>query len=455
MSNKQQSQNKIAEVGLTDNGNLSADQERAEQQYSQMLEGVEQQAGVRLPDDVLIQIVQANSENMPDLQAREVVQKYRNAPAAQQPQMPVQQSVVPEIENPISQDQVLNIDSTVEESASPPGPMTMGSKYDGKHKKDHKQHLKGKGEKAEKANEIYHSIMREKGKDEPSSEEQASAAAIAWSQANKVMKKKAYFRGEEVTVLDSYRGMWGEELVRVSVNGHSLEIPREHIEVVSAEAIDPIHELHRFASLVSDDVETRAEIEANIQNLKTAKDITRRLITEGSLEENNLEELDNIHSSFENRIAQLERRLASDTTEEDKAYLADLPKFEIGHEISVSSFSREGSDWMSEVIEEMQTEAEGIDIEKLAYEDPIVLVSSLSQDIIGDAVAVKNLALERVNKIAGPLEEGLRRQVVSAYVESTENARRRALANVKDVARQDIEEQQKIANSIPDEGMFL
>jgi hypothetical protein len=300
--------------------------------------------------------------------------------------------------------------------------------------------------------------MRDRdGKGEPTKEEQASAAAIAWSQAKKHMKKKAYFRGEEAKVLDSYRGMWGEELVRLSVQGQTVDVPRDSVDFVDTEVIDPVAQLNEFVSHIPAEPETRSEILANIDNLKTAKDIAYKLVVEGSADIGYREEvrLDSIHDTCVQRIAELERRLAYDRTDEDNEYLESLPQYEIGHEVFASSFSRENSDWMDEVIEKMAAEAEEIDLDKLANEDPLVLVASLTDEVVANATAVRNLALERVSSIAGPLDPESKEWVVNTYLEKTEKARRSALAALKQEIHEEVQEQKKTANSVPDEGLFL
>lgn len=449
----------VAQTGIDDNGSLSIDQERAQSQYFDMLADIEGRAGVQLQDSQLMGLLTSVNENMSPQEATMIIQHYRNNPRQQQqaPQQPFE-PVVPEIENPVSQESMLNIDSTVPEAASAPNPNYTTAKYKGKHKKGEKKHLKGKGPKAEKANEIYHAMMRDRdGKGEPTKEEQASAAAIAWSQAKKHMKKKAYFRGEEAKVLDSYRGMWGEELVRLSVQGQTVDVPRESVEFVDTEVINPIEQLNEFVSHIPEEADTRSQILANIQNLKTAKDIAYRLVVEGSADFTHGDEvrLDLIHDKCAQRIADLERRLTSDMTDEDMSYLEELPKYEIGHAITGSDFSRDNSDWMDEVIEKMAAEVEEIDLEKLAHEDPLILVAGLTDEVIANATAVRSLAIERVSAVAGPLDPETKEQVVAVYVEKAEQARRRALSSMQQDAHQEIQEQQKTANSVPDEGLFL
>lgn len=456
MPNKKSKWKIVSEIGATDNGLLSQDQEMAESNYTDLLSDEEKRVGARIPDQALMEILQAKNEGMDQEQAFAIVQNYRNNPRVmQQTEVQQPQPVEPQIENPVSQEDVMNVDSTVEDGAGPPpNPMKNMAKYKGKGSK--KKHLKGKGPVADKANEIYHAIMRDKGKDEPSKEEQASAAAIAWSQAKKHMKKKTYFRGVEAKVLDSYRGMWGEELVRISIDGSTFDVPRESLQFESVEAIDPVLELRTMVSSISEDSDTRSQIKADIANLKTAKDIAYRLLISNDLSEGDERGLDGIYESCEQRIANLERRLASDITDEDQEYLESQPQFEIGHEVFVSNFSPvDSGSWLDEAVEKMAAEAEDLDIDKLVQDDPVVLVSSLSEEIIGNAVAVKNLALERVHEAAGSLEGELQQKVVAAYIEKTEDARRRALAAVKNSAKEEVETKTKTANAIPDEGLFL
>lgn len=430
---------------------MSPDQEMSLQNQIEVLRKYEQEKGP-VDNQELIGVLRSDNAGLDENEAQGIVEKYRKQYPSQAPEQ-IQDTTPPAEMFPEP------VESQEYGGPNPPpiGPTVLG-KYKGKYKKNKtKKHLKGKGPKAEKANEIYHAIMREKGKAEPTKEEQASAAAIAWSQAKKVMKKKAYFRGEEVKVLDSYRGMWGEELVRVSMNGQSIDVPRETLEFVSTEKIDPVAQLKDFVQNIPEDPDTRSQIKASIANLKIAKDIAYRLIVESSEDLSGSDEIsiDSIHVSCENKIQNLEQKLLTAHSDQDKEYLQDLPKYEMGKEIISSGFSRDSDGWMDEVIEKMAAEAEGIDIEKLANEDPIVFVNSLSDDIIGDAPSVKRLAMERVSEAAGPLDEESKQMVIARYIEKTENVRRNVFSSRKQSNAQQIQEQQEAIDSTPDEGLFL
>lgn len=433
---------------------MGPDQKQALQNKVEDLKKFEESRGGigSIADEELVGVLRGPDVGLEENEARDIVGKYRkqypSAASAQAPEQTPPQEMFPSAE-------------PNDDFGGPNPPIGPGivSKYKGKYKKDKtKKHLKGKGPKADKANEIYHAIMRDRdGKGEPTKEEQASAAAIAWSQAKKTMKKKAYFRGEEVRVLDSYRGMWGEELVRVSMQGETIDVPRDDIEFVSTEAIDPVAQLKDFVSHISDDSDTKSQIKADIANLKIAQEIAYRLIVQSSEDLSSMDEasIDAVHVSCENRINDLKDRLSTFASDEDEAYVAELPKYEIGKEVSSSSFSRDSDGWMDEVIEKMASEAEDIDIEKLANEDPIIFVNGLSDDIIADAPTVKRLAMERVAQAAGPLDEETKQAVVSRYIEKTEIVRKKAFSILKQKTAQEVEEQIKTANSTPDEGLFL
>jgi hypothetical protein len=457
----------IAEVGSPDNSQLSDDQEHVESKYMRIVADEERRAGDRLPDDVLVQTLMREDNALDEQRALNIVTDYRNNLDLQQPMhTDPPETAVPEIENPVnkemmmSKDEPLFIDSTIPPSAPlPGGQMTAVSKSKSKYKKNKKKkHLKGEGPKADKANEVYHAIMRDrKKKGEPTKEEQASAAAIAWSQAKKTMKKKAYFRGEEAQVVDSYRGMWGEELVRLSVQGSMVDVPRDSVEFVETEVIDPAQQLSNFVSHVDSDPTSKAEIQASIANLKIAKDYAYKIVTQGIdlISDSEASSIDAIHSSCDHRIKDLSERLASYMTEDDHEYLDTLPQYEVGKEVFVSNFGVGQDGWLDDVFQKQTAEAAEIDIDKLAHEDPLILVAGLTQDVIADAAIVRAFALERVSKLASPLDEETRGKVVTIYLEKAETARRRALSHVKEDLNEEVQEQQKTANSVPDEGLFL
>ena len=424
---------------------MGRDQKQALQNKIEDLKKFENSRGGigSIGDEELVGVLRAPDEGLEEDEAQDIVSKYRK-------QYPSETSVdVPEQAAP---QEMFPAAIENEDFGGPSTP--IGQQIYAKHKK----HLKGKGPKAEKANEVYHAIMRDRdGKGEPTKEEQASAAAIAWSQAKKTMKKKAFFRGEEIKVLDSYRGMWGEELVRVSMQGQVIDITRDSVEFVSTETIDPVAQLKDFVSHISDDADTKSQIKANIANLKIAKDIAYRLIVGASEDLSSADEasIDAVHVSCENRISEFEHRLTNFASDEDETYVTELPKYEIGREVSSSAFSRDSDGWMDEVIEKMAAEAESLDIEKLANEDPIVFVNSLSDEVIADAPTVRRLAMERVGQAAGALDEETKQAVISKYIEKTEVIRKKAFSILKQKTAQEVDEQIKTANSTPDEGLFL
>jgi len=463
----------FAEVGDPDNAQLSADQEGVQSDYVGLLRRMEEASPAPLSEEVMAQILQAQNDGLDYESAINIVNDYKAGDTVQS-QMPseVPETAVPEIQNPVNQEMMMNenqpleIDSTIPPNAPPPGtPMKSMAKYVGEHKKNKgkkkkkgdKRHLKGTGPVADKANEVYHAIMRDRdGKGEPTKEEQASAAAIAWSQAKKTMKKKAYFRGEEAQILDSYRGMWGEELVRLSVKGATVDVPRDSIEFVSTETIDPVAQLKEFTSHISEDSDKKSQIQADIANLKIAKDIAYRLVVESNdLSDGEKVEIDAIHVACERRISNLNERLASFMTDADTEYVESLPKYEIGKDMYVSSFSRDNAGWMDEIIEKQAAEAAEIDVEKLANEDPLVFVAGLAEEVVADATIVRSMAIERASSAASPLDEEVKNWVVSTYIENAENARRRRLASVKQAASEQVQDQQKTANAVPDEGLYL
>ena len=461
----------------TDNGLKSTDQERAEDSYNSYFQKEEQLNGGPLdPEELARRAVEKFFKDLkytdPEAafqQAMVKVQDYKKS--LRSSDIGESRSSEPYGDQTNLDDQSTNV---TQESVAPPttglGPSSPSaeqmlataqdriSKYRGSYKKNKtKKHLKGEGPVADKANEIYHAIMRDKGKDEPSKKEQASAASIAWSKAKKIMKKKAYFRGEEAKVLDSYRGLWGEELVRVSVNNQIVDVPRDQIQFVSSEVVDPVAELRSFVYNIPEEANTKSQILANIHNLKIAKDVAYRFITSMSEDISESEEIsfDIVYSSCDERIKDLEERLATFSTEEDQEYVDALPQYEMGKKIMSSSFSRDGAGWMDEVIEKMAAEAEEIDITKLANEDPLILVAGLSEEVIANAVAVRNMAVERVLEVAGPLDEETKQSVVSTYVRNAEEARRKRFSNIQALSAEEVQVQQRTANSTPDEGLFL
>lgn len=340
----------------------------------------------------------------------------------------------------------------------PEGFIDRFAKYPGHHKEHKpgdKKHLKGEGPVNEKANEIYHAIMREKGDGEPSKDDQSSAAAIAWSQAQKSMKKKkekkAFFRGEEAEVLDSYRDMWGQNLVRIRVEGKVIDVAEEEISRQHKVAdLNKIETLVDFVENMPNKISSGASMLARIENLKIAMNEARVLLLDSDLSFNEQKALNSVYTRCAAELEELDQ-FDNFVTEEDLERVEELPKFEIGKEIHASSFSQHISDWDS-VIESIEPIE---DIDKFVREDPIILVSELPESLMSDAGAVRTHAKKRVASATAYVDESIRSEVVSKYLSNVEDARRSAFYISKMANKTRVESGKKEFDSTPDEGMFL
>jgi hypothetical protein len=334
------------------------------------------------------------------------------------------------------------------------------AKYPGHHNPGDKKHLKGEGPKNEKANEIYHAIMRDKDiKGEPSEEDKSSAAAIAWSQAEKSHKKKkekvTYFRGEEAEVLDTYRDMWGTNISRIRVQGSVIEVPQETLDFKMTNAeLSGVEQLIEFVEGMPKSAATAPEIEARTVNLKSAVDQARAMLLDS--EKYSYSEQGALNSIYMRCASELEGLQDEDRliTVGDLNRVSELPTFELGKEILTSSFTQHSSDWLEQVAEEASSH--GIDdVDKFVREDPLLMVSELPESIMSDAGAVRTHAKKRVASAAAYLDEDIRHQVVSKYLDNAENARRSALQMTKIENSNRVQRRQASVNSVPDEGLFL
>lgn len=438
----------------TDNSQLSVEQESAKHNIFSVLERMQDAAAQPLDIPALAAIVQSITDK-DDQEAVALAEEYMRNPIHNELET---EPVEPEVENEVSQEQMMQpemqtMDSTVPNMAPPPG-QAFG-KYPGHHgegKPGDKKHLKGEGPVNEKANEIYHAIMREKGDGEPSKEDQSSAAAIAWSQAKKHKKKekKTYFRGKEVDVLDSYRDMWGESVCRIRVEGRVIEVPQELIIRKSSDSeMNEIEQLIEFVEEMPKEAETIPQILARKENLKTAKDMARALMLKSELSFNEEKAIHSIHSRCASELEQLEEIQL--VTQEDIDDIALLPTFEIGKDIYTSSFTQHSVDWDSAVstIETVE------DPDKFVREDPILLVSELPETLMSDAGAVRTHAKKRVASVAAYIEPDFQAAFVAKYLENAENARRSAYQAIKTQNRKTVQQKKASFDSVPDEGLFL
>lgn len=441
----------------TDNALLSEEQESAKHNIFTTLERIQDAAAEPLDVHALAAVVESITDKDPD-EAIAIAQDFLQNPIHNELET---EPVEPQVENQVSQDQMMGqgtqmLDSTVPGSAPPPG--QAFSKYPGHHKEHKpgdKKHLKGEGPVNEKANEIYHAIMREKGDGEPSKDDQSSAAAIAWSQAQKSMKKKkekkAFFRGEEAEVLDSYRDMWGQNLVRIRVEGKVIDVAEEEISRQHKVAdLNKIETLVDFVENMPNKISSGASMLARIENLKIAMNEARVLLLDSDLSFNEQKALNSVYTRCAAELEELDQ-FDNFVTEEDLERVEELPKFEIGKEIHASSFSQHVSDWDS-VIESIEPIE---DIDKFVREDPILLVSELPESLMSDAGAVRTHAKKRVASATAYVDESIRSEVVSKYLSNVEDARRSAFYISKMANKTRVESGKKEFDSTPDEGMFL
>lgn len=330
------------------------------------------------------------------------------------------------------------------------------AKYPGHHgdKPGDKKHLKGKGPVNDKANEIYHAIMRDKDiKGEPSEEDKSSAAAIAWSQAKK-NKKKAFLRGQEVEILDTYRDMWGENISKIRVSGKIIDVPREAMEFKTEKTLSDIEQLIDFVGDLPRKASTQSQMKARIANLKTAKDMARKILLNEDLTYGEQRALDSIHIRCSAELSEVEERLDNFATEEDLQKIAELPTYEIGKEIYASAFTQHSADWLDGAAEDAASNVVE-DVDKFVREDPILMITDLPEEMMSDAGAVRSHAKRRVASAAAYLNEDIRQEFITKYIENAENARRNALRISKIEKSQKIQNKKTSFNSVPDEGLYL
>ena len=267
-------------------------------------------------------------------------------------------------------------------------------------------------------------------------------------------KKKAFLRGQEVEILDTYRDMWGENLSKIRVGGKIIDVPREAMEFKTEKTLSDIEQIINFVGDLPRKASTQSQMKARIANLKTAKDMARKILLNEDLSYGEQRALDSIHTRCAAELGEVEERLDNFATKEDLQQIAELPTYEIGKEIYSSAFTQHSADWLDGAAEDAASNVVE-DVDKFVREDPILMITDLPEEMMSDAGAVRSHAKRRVASAAAYLNEDIRQEFITKYIENAENARRNALRISKIEKSQKIQNKKTSFNSVPDEGLYL
>ena len=248
--------------------------------------------------------------------------------------------------------------------------------------------------------------------------------------------------------------MWGENLSKIRVGGKIIDVPREAMEFKTEKTLSDIEQIINFVGDLPRKASTQSQMKARIANLKTAKDMARKILLNEDLSYGEQRALDSIHTRCAAELGEVEERLDNFATKEDLQQIAELPTYEIGKEIYSSAFTQHSADWLDGAAEDAASNVVE-DVDKFVREDPILMITDLPEEMMSDAGAVRSHAKRRVASAAAYLNEDIRQEFITKYIENAENARRNALRISKIEKSQKIQNKKTSFNSVPDEGLYL
>lgn len=472
------------------NALLSNEQEDAKHNIFKVLEEMQEVAAEPLSLDALARIVMSIDNGREEQEAYEIAQQFIENPTHNE----IQMEPAPEMENEVSQEQMMQtpemdtLNSMVPPNAPPPG-LTMAKKANDEMGlldaiKDMIDQVVNTQEipvedavllAAEEALDAPVDSIEELDSRFPGLAEKvrdmisrANAAkqmrdnrSLAENDPDEFVdrfaknkKKKAFLRGQEVEILDTYRDMWGENLSKIRVGGKIIDVPREAMEFKTEKTLSDIEQIINFVGDLPRKASTQSQMKARIANLKTAKDMARKILLNEDLSYGEQRALDSIHTRCAAELGEVEERLDNFATKEDLQQIAELPTYEIGKEIYSSAFTQHSADWLDGAAEDAASNVVE-DVDKFVREDPILMITDLPEEMMSDAGAVRSHAKRRVASAAAYLNEDIRQEFITKYIENAENARRNALRISKIEKSQKIQNKKTSFNSVPDEGLYL
>lgn len=306
----------------------------------------------------------------------------------------------------------------------------------------------------DKVNQIYNAIMREHpeyGKEK--------AMKIAWERSGLHKEKDSMTTGTYNDVpgriANTYVDVWGTMMARFATEFGTYDVPMGEITPTEDTAVDydPVSEIERFLTDIDPAGSTPDSIDARMDNVNQVYQASVKLIREGKLALNKQIKLDEIALAAQLELGDLKQARKLAVEELGQNYLDTLPQFEGVQPVGNDSFGPGGSDqWLEQVQQDMQQEAEGVNFDQVINEQPELLVNEVPDAVVGDQAAVQMIAASWINNKLVGLDKSAATDIRDRFIERAELVRRDALANRKTAMS-------KAASTEtydgPDEGLFL
>lgn len=114
-----------------------------------------------------------------------------------------------------------------------------------------------------------------------------------------------------------------------------------------------------------------------------------------------------------------------------------------------------GSDWLEVVAQEMFSEAEGTDFEKLLDEGPLLFVTELDNGALADAGVAREMAVSHIHSKTAGFEGDEVENYREQFVARVEAARRAELAERQETTHKEAAVEKEAHINAPDEALFM
>lgn len=348
----------------------------------------------------------------------------------------------------------------------PPSPaqgapnMQPQAKYEphGEKPKKNKHIQEGDNPAGRDAQNIYKGIMREKvGPDgEGSDEEKSEAAAIAWDKAKKMKKKKSYYNGVEGKITDRWVDMYGVQMARFATAEGVVEVPLQAIEsTIDVEEINnPIVRIEQFMDGMEPVTASRPSIMARIANLETIVSETNALLSDDKLPLRQQMKLDEINLTARLQLGELKETLSTFVSADDHSYISQLPQYEMQVVEQADLGHKSDGAWLDEAYNEMIYDPNRLSFQQIIDEEPPLLIANLPYEVLSDAPAVRQMAIEAAKRHTARIQPEGRSEFIQFFAGQVEHLRRCAQADRKRAMKKEVTALNNQTLNVPDEALF-
>jgi hypothetical protein len=263
--------------------------------------------------------------------------------------------------------------------------------------------------------------------------------------------------GVKGSILNRVPDMWGEQVTARFENGEvrSFTVHGETdvqwvTERTASTAANPAEGLEqRLASSYQHDRDSLAK---RLGELRSIAVEAHRLVTAGAPYAIQIK-LDQVKIAAEHEAREVKEALDHLDAADSQAFQPPKPivveQADLGHSADAA-----GS-WLDTVTEDMISEAEGVDYDKMLDEGPAVFVTELDNGALADTGTTREMALSHITSKTAAFQGEEVDEYREKFIARVEVARRHELASRKDTTKKEAAAHEELQTNAPDDALFM